>query len=71
MVRSGEEKDELVKNYTGALKEIDCKHFNMGKGGCPFMNSCLYRHALPDGTIYTYPWRDNKINEYGEWEDDH
>lgn len=71
MVIAGPEKDELIEEYKEALKEKDCKHFNKGKGGCPFMNSCHYRHALPDGTIYVYPWRDNKINEFGEWEDDY
>ena len=27
-----------------------CKHFNMGKGTCPFANSCFYKHEYPDGT---------------------
>jgi hypothetical protein len=35
------------------------------------MNSCLYAHLLPNGTLYEYPWKDNKINEHGEWEDDY
>ena len=34
------------------------------------MNSCFYAHLMPDGTKYIYPWKDTKINEYGEWEDD-
>lgn len=34
------------------------------------MNSCFYAHCMPDGTKYLYPWKDNKINEYGEWEDE-
>lgn len=34
------------------------------------MNSCNYSHRLPDGTIYEYPWKDIKLNEMGEWEDD-
>lgn len=25
---------------------------------------------MQDGTEYEYPWKDNKLNEYGEWEDD-
>ena len=25
---------------------------------------------MPDGGEYEYPWKDNKINELGEWEDD-
>ena len=34
------------------------------------MNSCLYAHLLPNGTPYEYPWKDTKLNENGEWEDD-
>lgn len=70
MIRSGPEKDDLIEEYKEAIGEIPCKHFNKGKGMCPFMNSCHYTHLLPDGTKYVYPWKDNKINEYGEWEDD-
>lgn len=70
LVKSGPEKDELVEDYKEALKEIPCKHFNRGKGQCPFMNSCLYAHLLSNGTPYEYPWKDTKLNENGEWEDD-
>lgn len=49
MVKSGPEKDELVAEYKAVLKEIPCKHFNKGKGNCPFMNSCMYAHIMPDG----------------------
>jgi hypothetical protein len=34
------------------------------------MNSCLYAHKLHNGTVYEYPWRDLKLTEKGEWEDD-
>lgn len=70
MVKSGPEKEELMEEYKEVLKTIPCRHFNKGKGMCPFMNSCLYAHVLPDGSPYVYPWKDNKLNEYGEWEDD-
>lgn len=70
IVKSGPEKDELIETYKDYISEIPCKHFNKGKGSCPFMNSCNYSHRLPDGSKYVYPWKDNKINEYGEWEDD-
>ena len=70
MVRSGPEKDDLVEEYKENVAAIPCKHFNRGKGACPFMNSCFYAHLLPDGTKYVYPWKDNKINANGEWEDD-
>ena len=71
LIKSGPEKDDLIEEYKAVLKEIPCKHFNKGLGKCPFMNSCLYAHYLMDGTAYEYPWKDNKMNEYGEWEDDH
>ena len=71
LVKSGPEKEGLLEDYREALKEIPCRHFNKGKGACPFMNSCLYAHLLPDGTPFEYAWKDNKINEYGEWEDDY
>ena len=70
MIKSGPEKDELIEEYKEVVKSIPCKHFNMGKGLCPFMNSCFYAHLLADGTPYVYAWKDNKLNEYGEWEDD-
>ena len=25
---------------------------------------------LQNGEIYEYPWKDIKMNQYGEWEDD-
>ena len=31
-----DEKDALFEDYTNALAEIDCRHFNFGKGYCPF-----------------------------------
>ena len=70
MIKSGPEKDELVEEYKDVVSEIPCRHFNKGKGACPFMNSCFYAHLLPDGSKYEYPWKNNRLNEYGEWEDD-
>lgn len=69
MVRGGEDKTDLIEEYKEVLKQIPCKHFNKGMGPCPFMNSCLYAHEI-NGAKYEYPFRDNKINEFGEWEDD-
>lgn len=71
MIKSGPEKDELMDEYKQVLKAIPCRHFNGGKGLCPFRNSCFYAHLMPDGRSYEYPWKDNKINQFGEWEDDH
>jgi len=28
-----------------------CKHFNRGKGKCPFNEKCFYLHAYPDGRV--------------------
>ena len=70
LVKSGPEKDYLIEEYKEALKAIPCKHFNRGKGVCPFMNSCHYAHLLSNGTPYEYPWRDMKVNEEGEYVDD-
>jgi len=70
LVMSGPSKQALVDEYKEVLKEIPCRLFNKGKGECPFMNSCNYTHKLPDGTLYEYPWKDVKLNEQGEWEDD-
>jgi len=28
-----------------------CKHFNRGKGTCPFNEKCFYLHAYPDGRV--------------------
>lgn len=70
IVKSGPEKDFLIEEYKETLKSIPCRHFNKGKGACPFMNSCLYAHNLPNGMHYEYPWKDTKLNEQGQWEDD-
>ncbi|KAH9617690.1 hypothetical protein KSS87_012291 [Heliosperma pusillum] len=48
---SQEEKDEIVNNYKGKLKSIDCKYFDFGNGSCPFGTSCFYKHSYPDGTL--------------------
>lgn len=47
--RTPEEKEEMLSAYKAKLKTIDCKHFDEGRGTCPFGTSCFYRHAYPDG----------------------
>mmetsp|Transcript_1852 Transcript_1852/g.1769 ORF Transcript_1852/g.1769 Transcript_1852/m.1769 type:complete len:85 (+) Transcript_1852:1589-1843(+) len=70
MIMAGPDKEDLIDEYKETLAQIPCRHFNIGKSPCPFMNSCFYAHFLPDGSRYEYPWKENKINEDGEWEDD-
>ncbi|XP_076447949.1 putative E3 ubiquitin-protein ligase makorin-1 [Babylonia areolata] len=50
-VDTPEEKVKLIHGYKNALKEKPCRHFDQGRGDCPFNDSCFYKHALPDGTI--------------------
>ena len=32
------------------FRKKPCRHFDEGRGECPFNDSCFYKHALPDGT---------------------
>lgn len=66
MMYDGPLKDQLLDEYCGALAEIDCKHFNKGKGYCPFQNSCFYAHYLDNGDWYDYPHKQNYIDEDGK-----
>lgn len=31
------------------LKTIDCRHYDQGRGTCPFGTSCFYRHTDEQG----------------------
>eukprot|EP01147_Barroeca_monosierra_P008396 gene8396-924_t len=42
-------KQEVIKAYKDKLQQIDCKHFDFGKGNCPFGDACFYRHVTKDG----------------------
>ncbi|KAJ8965618.1 hypothetical protein NQ314_004010 [Rhamnusium bicolor] len=44
-----EEKDGFIDTHKQRMKKMDCKYFRKGKGKCPFGNTCLYLHALPNG----------------------
>ena len=50
----GEAKQQLVEEYQEVLSEIPCRHFNYGKGECPFLNSCFYAHYTKDGKKFEY-----------------
>ncbi|KAF8643133.1 hypothetical protein HU200_066950 [Digitaria exilis] len=43
---SKEEKQGIVEGYKAKLRSIDCKHFDFGKGTCPFGSSCFYKVHL-------------------------
>ena len=43
-------KAALSEDYSRATKSIPCKHFNYGRGDCPFGTSCFYAHLNFDGT---------------------
>ena len=65
MIRDGALKDELVAEYTAALAEIPCRHFNQGKAYCPFQNSCFYAHYLENGEWYEYPFKRTYLDADG------
>ena len=65
MIKGGDQKDQLIEEYTEALYEIPCRHFNKGKGYCPFQNSCYYAHYLENGDYYEYPFKETYIDEDG------
>eukprot|EP01025_Chloroclados_australasicus_P056127 TRINITY_DN689_c0_g3_i1.p1 TRINITY_DN689_c0_g3~~TRINITY_DN689_c0_g3_i1.p1 ORF type:complete len:381 (-),score=45.35 TRINITY_DN689_c0_g3_i1:372-1514(-) len=46
-----EEKDTIISGYKNKLASMDCKHFDFGKGKCPFGVSCFYRHAFENGAL--------------------
>nr|XP_023012768.1 probable E3 ubiquitin-protein ligase makorin-1 [Leptinotarsa decemlineata] len=46
-----EEKDTFIDKQRKKMKKRDCGYFKKGKGTCPFGNTCLYLHALPNGEV--------------------
>ncbi|XP_028776970.1 E3 ubiquitin-protein ligase makorin-like [Neltuma alba] len=52
-----EEKQEIIGNYKTSCKLINCKHFDLGNGYCPFRNNCFYRHTVKPGS---YTWIHHK-----------
>lgn len=53
MVTSPKRKNVLIETYRKNLSGIPCRHFNEGRGTCPFGTSCFYAHRFPDGTLDT------------------
>lgn len=58
-------KEQLLEEYQERLDDIPCKHFNFGKGYCPFQNSCFYAHLLENGDRYEYPWKQRFMDDDG------
>ena len=46
-----DEKNIIVEDYKMQLQEKHCKHFDHGRGTCPFGTSCFYRHEFLDGSL--------------------
>jgi E3 ubiquitin-protein ligase makorin len=42
---------QIIQGYQGALAGKHCRHFDFGRGECPFGTSCFYRHEYDDGTL--------------------
>lgn len=49
-VTDAEDKKKLIDGYKEHLSKKPCKHFDQGRGQCPFGANCFYLHAYPDGT---------------------
>ena len=50
LVTDAPRKEALIEAYKASLRRIPCRHFDEGRGECPFGTSCFYRHAYADGT---------------------
>ena len=49
-VSESSRKAALNADYSRATHSIPCRHFNYGRGECPFGSSCFYAHLNMDGT---------------------
>ncbi|ENN70470.1 hypothetical protein YQE_12973, partial [Dendroctonus ponderosae] len=43
------DKEKFILREKNRRQTIDCQFFRKGRGKCPFGNTCLYLHALPNG----------------------
>lgn len=50
-------RDDLLERYKQKLSSIPCKHFDYGRGECPFGGSCMYAHMDVDGNPVAAPDR--------------
>ncbi|OQR83667.1 E3 ubiquitin-protein ligase makorin-2 isoform 1 [Achlya hypogyna] len=44
-------KAKIIADYMANLAQIPCRHFNLGRGKCPFGHGCFYEHRFPDGKL--------------------
>lgn len=44
-----EQKENFITQENNRMQRFDCKYYRKGMGTCPFGNTCLYLHALPNG----------------------
>ncbi|KDO33955.1 hypothetical protein SPRG_01233 [Saprolegnia parasitica CBS 223.65] len=44
-------KQKILADYKANLATIPCRHFNLGRGKCPFKHDCFYEHRFPDGKL--------------------
>lgn len=51
--------------YNAAQSAIPCRHFNFGKGSCPFGSSCFYAHLNPDGSPAVVPKHTIRLDSEG------
>jgi hypothetical protein len=48
-------KAAIVEEFRTATARIPCKHFNAGRGECPFGTSCFYAHVMPVRPNFCFP----------------
>ncbi|OQR96703.1 hypothetical protein THRCLA_07193 [Thraustotheca clavata] len=44
-------KKKIIDDYKANMAQIPCRHFNLGRGKCPFGNKCFYEHRYPNGKL--------------------
>lgn len=59
--RDDAEKGDAIAAYTARLAAVPCRHFDQGRGSCPFGSSCWYAHRYADGSEAAAP----NLRKYG------
>jgi E3 ubiquitin-protein ligase makorin len=55
----------VASDYHGSQRRIPCRHYNYGKGTCPFGTSCFYAHLNADGTPAVAPKHTIRLDAEG------